>query len=471
MNAFSPENLNSKRPAEPDLIANFKSLIKSDKQQYYDVFQFVEIIDFFLDFGDFEYAEVAINMSVNQHPHNAELLVRKAEYLFHECDFVASMELLEELRQSNPSNVNVYVTLGAIYERMGNPKKAIHYLEIALELVNKEEADFILQALGNDYLKLDMEKEAVSYFKEALFLDSRNEDLLKKVFNYHFKHKLFAEGVEFFTNLSNSDPYNKWVWYYIAKLELPQSKLTDSHFNCELALAIDESFEESVKLKGQICFEQRKYEEAIASFKDYMNLNGVTATTLTKIGECYELNKQWDHASFYFKKAISLDPELSEAYVGYGISRNMLCNDGEGIKYLIKAINLKPNEGEYWHILALSYSKSGDFEKAVHSFEKSIELDKTNKITWLDFIDFLKENFEFESGYSLIERGYSIFPKDEELSIRKTAFLLELGRKNHAQDSLKLLLTKDKSFMNKMVKYYPKIEQVDELKDILSLYL
>ena len=456
--------------ASDNIIREFRELIHSKRIKFYDVDQFESIVDYFLNNQDYSYAKIAIDMAVDQHPFSVSLLLRKAELLFHYKKLHESLRLLNRLAQIETSNPDILITMGAVYSRMGESKNAIHSLKKALKLVDNAESDHIWEAIGYEYWELDEIENSIQAFQKSLLIQPQNQSLLERVFEIYLSEYSNRLGLAFFMRLADKAPYNEDIWYYIASFQFGEQEFVDAKFSIELSLAVNDSQDHAYELLGNCCFELKEYSEAIDNYKCYLNKTRVSAQILTKIGECYELLGNIKYARFYFEKAIKLNPKYPDAYLGIGIVCNLEGRYEESLKSIRKAIRLNPKHNEYWHFLALCHGKFQEFERAIFSFEKSLELDAKQKITWLDLIDFLRDNCELESGMHTIEKALEQFPRDEDLLIRKTAFLFELGNKNRALSTFETTLFKENTSFSKILNYYPGIREIKEVKDLLELY-
>jgi len=456
--------------ASDNIIREFRELINSNRVRYFDVEQFEQIVDYYLNSSEYNYAQLAINMAVEQHPNSSSILIRKAEVLFHNKNLYESLSLLKNLAELEPSNPDIFITLGAVYSRMGESEKAVISLRKTLKLVNHNEADHIYEALGHEFWSLDLLDKGLSCFKKSLRIQPDNPDLLERVYEIYSSEKDNEKGLLFFNKLVENKPYCAEAWYYISSLHYGIQEFSESKFAIELCLAVTDDYTEAYKLLANCLYELKEYQDAIVNYKVFLNRTRVTAQVLTKIGECYEMLGKEKYALFYFQKAIDLNPKFPDSYLGYGIICNLMGRHKEALININKAIDLNPKQNEYWHFLALCHGKSNEFESAILSFEKSIELDSKYKIAWLDFIDFLKESNELDSGMDTIERALMHFPKDEDLLIRKTAFFFELGNKNRALNTFENSLFKEQASYSKMLKYYPRIKEISEIKELLELY-
>ena len=88
----------------------------------------------------------------------------------------------------------------------------------------------------------------------------------------------------------------------------------------------------------------------------------------------------------YFQKAISLDPQRSDAYFEQGVSYGQLENFFKAIALIDKAIEMKPHSGLYYYGRARVYLLADEKEKAMEDFKKAAELDDEDAQNYLNTI-------------------------------------------------------------------------------------
>jgi tetratricopeptide (TPR) repeat protein len=88
----------------------------------------------------------------------------------------------------------------------------------------------------------------------------------------------------------------------------------------------------------------------------------------------------------YFQKAISLDPQRSDAYFVQGVSYGQLENFFKAIALIDKAIEMNPQNGLYYYGRARVYLLADEKEKAMEDFKKAAELDDEDAQDYLNMI-------------------------------------------------------------------------------------
>jgi len=105
----------------------------------------------------------------------------------------------------------------------------------------------------------------------------------------------------------------------------------------------------------------------------YWTNNGVSAST-------YGADKA---AIPYFKKALELDPEKSEAYFNMGISFGEIGKFDKAIEALDRAVEMKPEKGLYYYGRGRVYLLSGNRNRAIEDFKSAAQLGNTNARSYL----------------------------------------------------------------------------------------
>jgi tetratricopeptide (TPR) repeat protein len=88
----------------------------------------------------------------------------------------------------------------------------------------------------------------------------------------------------------------------------------------------------------------------------------------------------------YFQKAISLDPQRSDAYFEQGVSYGQLDNFIKAIALINKAIEINPHKGLYYYGRARVYLLADEKEKAMEDFKKAAELDDEDAQKYINTI-------------------------------------------------------------------------------------
>lgn len=90
------------------------------------------------------------------------------------------------------------------------------------------------------------------------------------------------------------------------------------------------------------------------------------------------LKGEYKEAIEFLKKAIELNPELSEAYYNLGISYERLGKHKDAIEVLEKSIELSPDDPNAYYALGYAYYQKKKYQKAIDAFEHTVSLQPNN---------------------------------------------------------------------------------------------
>ena len=144
-------------------------------------------------------------------------------------------------------------------------------------------------------------------------------------------------------------------------------------------------------LKGRYLWNQRRletYYKALEYFEKSIEIDPDFALGYTGISDTYHLLQQrnaistkdaFDKAELAARKALELDPHLSEAYVSMGaVSQIRYLRWQEAERFYLRAIELNPNLSDPYGRIGMLYNSWGRFDEARTMVEKAVELDPTS---------------------------------------------------------------------------------------------
>ena len=137
---------------ENELAKKFEDMIENNEQFYFDTEEVEDIVIFYLEMGDINFAEMAVNYGLKLRPNSIELKVKQLEVFLELEKYVQARQLIEELKPSCSESTDFLVCCAKYYSNNGNPRKSIEFCEKALEL--EEEESFLHNFIADEYYNL-----------------------------------------------------------------------------------------------------------------------------------------------------------------------------------------------------------------------------------------------------------------------------------------------------------------------------
>ena len=159
---------------------------------------------------------------------------------------------------------------------------------------------------------------------------------------------------------------------------------------------------------------------------------------------------------------------MAEAWVGASSSLDMLNRELEALIYAKKAIELEPENGDYWCFLAGLQAKYDLPDDAVVSFEKAIDEGYLLEDVWEDFAQLALTIKNAELSESVIVRGLEIHPDNKLLQVYQSIALYRSNNEDEAFETLAQVLVQDPALIEEFILFYPKGMERQEIQYLIE---
>ena len=107
---------------------------------------------------------------------------------------------------------------------------------------------------------------------------------------------------------------------------------------------------------GDYLAKDKEFQKAIEHYQTATKINPMNSTAYAEIGGIYgfELNK-YKEGIKYFKKAISISPEISNYHFDLGLFYSILKQHDNAVSEYKNSININPNDSEAHNFLGEEY--------------------------------------------------------------------------------------------------------------------
>ncbi|MDN5204645.1 tetratricopeptide repeat protein [Fulvivirgaceae bacterium BMA10] len=133
--------------------------------------------------------------------------------------------------------------------------------------------------------------------------------------------------------------------------------------------------DESSELGDQY-FNKGKYDEAVAEYSKYLELQPNNVKSLYNRGRAYEEIGDYSNAMEDFKKVLKIDPRNVSAHLSVGQDFYRNGDYASAIFYYDKAVKLDPSSAQAHYLIARSNHKLGKFRDALNGYNNAININK-----------------------------------------------------------------------------------------------
>ncbi len=450
----------------PWQVQRFNELIKNKQSVYFDVEDFEEIIDYHVSRSDYKESLKVAEYACKLHPSSIALMLKRAQLLASVNKENHALELLTVVETLEPNNFEIYLTKGAIYSQLRNYEKAIE--EYSKAAVDSDEPDYVYCNIAFEYENMGNFEKTIEYLTKALELNPDNDLAIYEAAYCFDLLSLNQESIDFFVKLIDRHPFSVEGWFNLGLSYVNAELYEKALESFDLALAIDPEHNSSVFHTGYTYSLLGKYKDAIDVYHSLLDKDGDEADAMIHyyIGECYEKMEEFQNARLYYRKATSLNSEITDAWIGLGVCENELANPKAAIKYIKKGLGLDSENAAYHSILGDIYFQVGMMEQGKESYSKAVEITPEDETLRIDYAEALAEKGYFDDATDVLLKAIEHLGPLASLYYRMAAMLYLKGRSKDAEFFLEEALSTD---FEKHIGFLEQFPELQNNKSVLML--
>jgi tetratricopeptide (TPR) repeat protein len=232
---------------------------------------------------------------------------------------------------------------------------------------------------------------AIDEYKKALEADPNNADILVNIGSAYQQ---------------KGDLQNALTSYQAALSKAPNNAAAQEGKKTVSDLIQDKMLGDTSKAADDL-FKQGRYDEAIAKYKQLVQLNPQDAGSHFDLGASYQAKKDYDLAVTEYRMAISLDPKntqykkaladcfdaQSEPIIQQAFQKFKDKDYAGAIDLYKQALTLKPDSAALWFNVASAEYQRQNFQAARDAYTKALQIDPKGQVNDIYFIAAIDENF------------------------------------------------------------------------------
>jgi len=399
-----------------DIIKRFEAMLQTNENIFFDLEDFLDIVDEYISLGNFNMASKAIDIALQQYPANVDLLLFKAELLSFNDQVDKAEELLAELKLMAPERIEIPMLEAELYSRKNKHKKAINALQQALQFENADRVE-IYELMTVEYLYLEDYRLALKSALKTLELDSESSTALYNAITCYDLLNEKEKAIVFLEQYVEKNPFSEVGWSLLAKKYIDKAWYNKAVQALDYAIAIDDTFLGAYYDKAYAYMQIGQYDKALKCYQLTLKIADPTAFTFFHIAKNYQKLNDLDQAVHYYFKAIEEDPGYFKAWMELILIKLQQKQLESALSLTLKALEVINNK-ELYEILGKIYQLSDQPVKAMAAFEMSIKLGTPSLNIILQLADLYKQQGMIEEYRNILLYAKKQFPDSKEIKKR-----------------------------------------------------
>ena len=428
-------------------ISKFEAMLKTNEVLFFDAQEFESIVQYYIDYGKLNLAGRALEIGMNQHPGNGELLLLKSEILIFEGNFKKSLEIIEIAEQLIPQHEEIFLQKATIASKSKQHSEAIKFLNKALDLC--EDPLEIWSLIGMEFIILEDFNSAKYYFKLCLEEDPLDYQSLYNLLHTFDQLDDSSGAIETLNLILEKDPYCEVAWHQLGKIYCNLQKYTEAISAFEFAIISDDKFTGAYIEIGRILEKTGKLNMAIENYHIALQINDPSAFVFHRIASCYKALGSNDLSIQFYKKAVNTEPTFEKGWIAI-IDFYYLNNDfTNALVFAKRALESNGDNSIITYKLGQTFFKLEQFSDAAFYYESAIQLGYCNKEIWNNLLDCLIKLYRFNQAKNKINKALEIHPNSPEIVFRLAIVEIKTGNIELAKKHLNSI---NRSSINELFK-------------------
>lgn len=408
------------------LLRKYEMMRSSEQSTFFDVEEFEQIIDYYLDEFQYDNASEAAELGSQQHPSSVEIKYKVVHIYLEQGMGKQALEMLARIPKWEHTNPEFYYLKGTSLCLTGKIHDAEKNFDQGLALA----PDDTFEALLNIAIAFENARQyhlAIKYLEKA---HSMVPEYLSVIYDLgYFNERLdhFDKSIEYYHKYLDLDPFSENVWYNLGVAYFKMEQFQKAIEAYDYSIAINPDYASAYFNKANTYGSIERYKEAVGTIKDFLAIEPENTQALNFLGDCYEQLQQYEDALSTYKKVIELDNTDSEGWFGAGMAQYQMNRFEEAVIYLLKSLEFDPRNTDYWINLGYIYEEAGKEDEAVKCYRQVTRIDRSDHDGWISLCTVLLNMKDFKQAFKYLKDAYSQFPEDDKITIYLAVVHFKLG--------------------------------------------
>ena len=322
--------------------------------------------------GDLAAAQLAYQTILKNDPANGDVLHMLGLIAYQQGDNENALFLMKKASAILKNNVNLFINMGSVLNRLEHHQQAEECYEQALQL--QPNSAVIYNNIGNNYYNQGRFTQAELAFQKALQINPANSEalnslgcLLKEQGNYEQAERYFLSAIELKPEFYKAHVNLGSIYEMSKNAEQARKHLL-------FALELNPQSSSTYFMLGNLLFEDKAFDQAIEHYEKALQLSPEFTDALCNLGVLYRSKGDFDAAKQCFQRVIAIDPEHAEGYRSLMLLSKTEDSGSTIDDMLLSLKNVQPCSEEAMTLhfsLGAAYEKQGDFSESFMHYRQA----------------------------------------------------------------------------------------------------
>ena len=449
------------------MLDRYESMVKGKNSFFFDVDEFADIIDYYLDIRDFEHAYEAERIARLQHPGSIELKVKLVHTHLESGKPHLAIEALDDLSGFEQNDPEYYLLKGTALSQLSRFNEAEKFFDLAIAKNTSEAAELYVN-ISIAFENARQFKLAIKYLKKAHILEPENLSFLYDLAYFYERIGELEKSIAYYNMYLDADPYSENVWYNLGVIH-HKSEQKDRAIECyDFAIAVNPTYGSAYFNKANIFAGDGNYIRAIHIYKEYLQIEPESLQGWCYLGECFEETGNFDKALEIYKKIIAIDNTFAEGWYGAGLAYMQKDRLNEAITYILKAIDFDKENPEYWFSLGEIYELRMETLEAKKCYRYVCRLDNEDREAWIRLSMLYINEKEYADALVILREAYQNNFNCQDIIYMIAALYFRLGDYQAGMSFFDKGLVHGKGGLKLFYQIYPEGDKNEKISKILK---
>jgi tetratricopeptide (TPR) repeat protein len=234
--------------------------------------------------------------------------------------------------------------------------------------------------------KLEIDNEALIYLHKGADIYPGYADLYVEMARIYDRRKQYDSAIKYNTLALSINPGNFTANNNLGSVLLTAGKYREAIPYFYTAMQYNPNFKYAY-INIARCYQQlQRYDSAIINFRKLLEFEPQNIDVFNEIGTGFYMTQQYDSALYYYKIVQQAKPEDPNIINNIGAVLLNQQKYAEAVPYFQKAVAISPSYFNGYTNLARSYYFSGQYQAAIETINKEMQIDQQQSIKDIPYI-------------------------------------------------------------------------------------